>query len=263
MTKHRFATEEIEKFSTVDLISELKRRYQVLSRPERSCVLLGHPCSGVTTQATFLRKEWGMCSIKREDIFAKPESDVQEAVMKLSDEISSFRCRRGFVLENFPQNEKEAKLFDTMLSKRQQSPKEYTRILLSTPSDTEEARVNSLKIVTERATGHMVHEPSGRVYNSNVPELSAQNANTDDITGEPLVCPRRDFSQLASSVRFWWSERRPQLESYFGNRLYVVDASQSRDQVSMEVSKILLSHGSDPVGAASSKPGASDIQESH
>jgi adenylate kinase len=253
MTNHRFATEEIEKFSTVDLITELKRRYQVLSRPERSCVLLGHPYSGITSQSAFLRKEWGLCSIKREDIFKKPEADIQDALIKLSAEISSFRCRRGFVLENFPETEREAKLFDAMLSKKQDGAKSYTPIMLSTPSDNDEARASSLQIVKERASGHMVHESSGRVYNNSVSELSPQIANVDDITGEPLVCPRRDPSQISDTVRAWWNERKPQLESYFGSRLHVLDASQSRDQVSTELSKILLTATSDPRAVVSAR----------
>lgn len=240
MTKHRFATEEIEKFSTVDLIAELKRRYQVLSRPEKSCVILGHPVSGVSTQANFLRKEWGVCSIKREDVLPKPDSNVQEAVLKLAEEIGSFRCRRGFVLQNFPQSEEEARLFDHMLAKKDEKHKEYTPILLSLPSETDEARNSSLKVLKDRASGHMVHEASGRVYNANVTELAPQSPNVDDITGEPLVCPRKNYSQLTEKVERWWSLTQPHMRTYFGERMQVVDSSQSQDEVSMTVSRILL-----------------------
>ena len=244
MTKHRFATEEIEKFSTVDLIAELKRRYQVLSRPERSCVLVGSTHSGVSTQAGFLHKEWGLCRIKRSDILPNPESDLHEAVNKLSDEIGSFRCRRGFVVEHFPENKEEASMFDSMLSKSHGTRPAYTPILLSMPSATEDERKASLDLVNKRAAGHMIHPSSGRVYNSSVPDLSPQVANTDDVTGEPLVCPRKDFPSIAKEALEWWTRREPEIKAYFGSRLKQVDSSLNRDDVSIEVSKVLLDAGS-------------------
>ena len=113
MAKHRFATEEIEKFSTVDLIAELKRRYSVLSRPELSCVLLGAPYSGVKSQANFLRKEWGMCQINRFDFINRDVNELtDDATRRLAEEIGSFRCRRGFVVTEFPSNQDEAGKFD-------------------------------------------------------------------------------------------------------------------------------------------------------
>ena len=244
MTKHRFATEEIEKFSTVDLIAELKRRYQVLSRPERSCVIIGHPQAGVSSQATFLRKEWGMCLIKRSDVLAKDDSDIHEGLNKLSDELASFRCRRGFVMENFPATEQEAKLFDSMMNKAHADRKEYTPVLLTMPSETEEDQKSSLDLVTKRAMGHMVHEKSGRIYNSSVTDLSPQIPNTDDVTGEPLICPRKDMTGLADKALLWWNTSKPEIMNYYGSRLRVVDASQTRDSVSVEISKALLQAGS-------------------
>lgn len=256
--KHRFATEEIEKFSTVDLITELKRRYQVLSRPERSCVVLGSPYTGVSTQVGFLRKEWGMCSIKREGVLPKSDSDLNEAVTKVSDEIGSFRCRRGFAIENFPQTDQEAKVFDDMVSAKHADKKDYRVILLSMPHSTKEEQDASIVQLTSRATGHMIHEPSGRIYNSNVPEIAPQTPNMDDITGEPLVCQRMDPSGISTQFTGWLAKNEANLRQYFGQRVKNVDASQSRDAVSMNVSRVLLDNVK-PV-EASSTPGESTIQ---
>jgi adenylate kinase len=239
-SKHRFATEEIEKFSTLDLISELKRRYQVLSRPERSCVILGAPNSGVSSEAGFLRKEWGLCSIKREDFLPKDDTDLNVGLNKLSEEISSFRCRRGFAIQHFPQSSSEAALLDQMISAKHEKRKDYKVILLTMPHETDEERVESEKTLTSRATGHLVHQPSGRCYNSNVSELAPQTANVDDITGEPLVCPKNDLSGLAYRIKTWWQTQEPSIASYYGSRAQKVDAAKSRDQVSKDVSRILL-----------------------
>lgn len=181
-----------------------------------------------------------MCLIKRADVLPKPDSDLHEAVTRLSDEIGSFRCRRGFVIENFPETRQESGLFDSMISKSHVSRKAYAPILLTMPSATDEDRKASLEVISKRATGHMVHESSGRVYNSAVPELSPQVSNIDDITGETLVCPRRDLAGLTQSADRWWTRQEPEIKDYYGDRLKKVESSQTRDQVSFEISKILL-----------------------
>ena len=238
--KHRFATEEIEKFSTVDLVAELKRRYQVLSRPERSCVVLGAPWAGVSTQVNFLRKEWGTCSIKRDDFLNSAQTDLHDAVKKLSDEIGSFRCRRGFVLQSFPESAEEAQAFDNMIKEKHANRADYKVIVLGMPHGDDQEIEASITELSKRATGHMVHQQSGRVYNSNVAELAPQTPNVDDVTGEPLVCPRFDTSGLANQARSWWIEKERSLRNFYHNRIQIVNAKKSCDQVSMDISRILL-----------------------
>jgi len=239
-SKHRFATEEIEKFSTLDLISELKRRYQVLSRPERSCVLIGPAYSGVHTQASFLRKEWGLCTIQRNDIIKGSSQDLSKTMQTLSEEIGSFRCRRGFALSDFPQSAEEAKALDDMISEKHEARSDYRVLMLSVPSGTEEEKSKSTNILTHRATGVLVHQSSGRMYNTNVPELAPQSPNIDDVTGEPLVCPKRDLSSLGERLRSWWDNTEPDLAGYYGNRLERFNATATRDHFSVEISKSLL-----------------------
>jgi len=238
-SKHRFATEEIEKFSTVDLISELKRRYQVLARPERSCVLLGPDYSGVNTQAAFLRKEWGLCTIKREDILK--ESHSLDAAMKtLSDEIGSFRCRRGFALTHFPETVEEAAALDNMVSSKHPKKVDYKVFMLDLPSDSEAARKSSSDILSRRAQGMLIHPSSGRIYNTNDPDLAPQSPNVDDVTGDSLVCPNWKLSDLENKLTDWWANRRSPVSSFFGSRACYIDGSKSRDSVSIEISRTLL-----------------------
>jgi adenylate kinase len=242
-SKHRFATEEIERFSTVDLISELKRRYQVLSRPERSCVLLGPDYAGVETQATFLRKEWGMCTIKRTDILKQSRS-LDAAIKELSDEIGSFRCRRGFAVSHFPETTEEAKAFDDMIASKHSRHSDYKVFIIDLPSVDDTARRTSSDILSKRARGMLLHPQSGRIYNTTEPELAPQTTNLDDVTGESLVCPNWNLSDLQERVNDWWDVRLPQVRSFFGSRCRFVDAARARDTVSVEISKTLLA---DPV----------------
>ena len=237
-SKHRFATEEIENFSTVDLITELKRRYQVLSRPERSCVLLGAPYSGVSTQSNFLRKEWGLCSIKRRDLYSTPEATLDSAISRLSDDIGSFRCRRGFILENFPSSPAEGIALDDLIRNKHPSRKDYRAILLDLPHSNEQEKEHSEQELMRRAQGLLLHPSSGRQYNANVEDLRPQTPNVDDVSGEPLVCPNSDLSSVSASIRNWWDSESA--ISSFSSRLARVDARKSIDSVSIEVSRILL-----------------------
>ena len=235
-SKQRFSSDEVEKLSTVELIAELKRRYQVLSRPERSCVLNGPHCSGVATQASFLRKQWGLCSISREDIM---KTDLEKGMLKLSEELSSFRCRRGFVLSHFPNNIEEATSLDEMLKEKHTKWANYKVLLLSMSAE----RDDSLKELTERAKGHLVHPASERSYNTNVPELAPQTPFVDDITGEPLVSRQWSIPKLTDSINKWWDVDLPSIDEYYGKRAIHIAADQSIDSVALQISKILLNNG--------------------
>lgn len=233
---HRFATEEIEKFTTVDLIAELKRRYQVLSRPERSCVLLGPAYSGLSTQAAFLRKEWGLCSISREDILPEDNSSTIETGMtKLSQELNSFRCRRGFALTRFPSSASEAEALDDLLGKKHPHKRDYKVIVFQVPEDD-----SGTDLLSNRAKGHLIHENSGRIYNSNVPELMPQTPYLDDITGDPLVGPQWKISNVEEKITQWWNTQLPSVAKYYGSKIRTINATESRDSVSVEISKLLL-----------------------
>lgn len=237
---HRFATEEMERYSTIDLISELKRRYQVLSRPRMGCVVSGPPMSGVATQSSFIKKEWGVCSISRDDIFKSSPTGLAEAMNSLSDELASFRCRRGFVLSNFPQGREEATNFDNMLMKSHADKTDYKVILLTVPSGTDDARDKSIDELTRRATGELHHPSSGRVYNSNVQILSPQVPNVDDVTSEPLVCSNVGISSLRDRICSWWDTTENELRDYYANRVQKVDATNSPESVSLDISAFLM-----------------------
>lgn len=238
-SKHRFATEEIEKFSTVDLISELKRRYQVLGRPERNCVLLGPDYVGISTQAAFLRKEWGLCTIKRDEIMRESNS-LDAAMKKLSGEIETFQCRRGFALTNFPETVEEANALDAVLKLKHPKRVDYKVLMLDLPSANDAERKDSTAILQARAQGMLVHPKSGRIYNTSDPELTPHTPNVDDVTGDALVCPNWKLTDLENRLNDWWGQRRPQLVSFFKRRSCFIDASKPRDSVSIEISRILL-----------------------
>ena len=105
--------EQLEEVSTVELLTELKRRYRVLQRPEGSVLLLGPPAAGKHTQAKFVRAEFGLCGLDGDKV--KAENNTMETLKRISDQLQHPRCRRGFVITGFPSNAEEASSFEKML----------------------------------------------------------------------------------------------------------------------------------------------------
>eukprot|EP00919_Chromeraceae_sp_WS-2016_P076656 GHVR01181198.1.p1 GENE.GHVR01181198.1~~GHVR01181198.1.p1 ORF type:complete len:249 (+),score=108.47 GHVR01181198.1:69-815(+) len=54
---------DIESVSTEVILTELKRRYVSLYKPEKRLVLIGPPMSGTSTQGAHLRREYRVCEI--------------------------------------------------------------------------------------------------------------------------------------------------------------------------------------------------------
>ncbi len=102
--------EELDNFSTLDLLTELRRRYAVLQHPLRSAAIIGPPGSGRESQAKALRRDWGLCVIDGEE--ARTSAD---ALHSISEKLSTGQCRRGFALYRFPQTPEEARGLDKML----------------------------------------------------------------------------------------------------------------------------------------------------
>lgn len=217
----------------------------MLARPQRSCVLLGADYAGVQTQAAFLRKEWGLCTIKRDDIM-KESNSLDTTMRKLSEEIGSFQCRRGFALTHFPATVEEATALDEMISSKHPNKSDYKVFMLDLPSSNEAERKKSSEILNSRARGMLLHPTSGRIYNTTDPELAPQSPNVDDVTGEGLVCPTWNLSDLENRLNDWWNHRRPAITTFFKTRCCCIDASKSRDLVSVEISRTLLGESSTP-----------------
>lgn len=111
----RSVFEILEEVSTVELLTELKRRYRVLQRPEGSVVILGAPGSGKHTQAKYVRAEFGLCGVDGARIKAESDNNTMETLKKISEKLQDARCRRGFVISGFPSTAEEVGPFEKML----------------------------------------------------------------------------------------------------------------------------------------------------
>ena len=59
---------------TAELLSELKRRHELLNREPKSVALLGPPCAGKRSQADGLRRAFGLCRLSLKDLGTDAEA---------------------------------------------------------------------------------------------------------------------------------------------------------------------------------------------
>ena len=214
--------EELDNFSTIDILTELRRRYTVLGKPPRSAVLLGPPGTGRASLAAALRRDWGLCVIDGE--LARSSGDALHAI---SEKLASAQCRRGFALHRFPESAEEARGLDKMIDtdfKESAVFKDYRVILLD--SQNEEA-------LSKRSAGKLVHQPSGRIYHRETSD------GVDEVTGAKLTERSDSFGERFKS----WVTSKEGLMAYFkgsGRAVSFIDAGKKIDEINEETTKILM-----------------------
>eukprot|EP00922_Rhytidocystis_sp_ex-Travisia-forbesii_P057319 GHVS01084917.1.p1 GENE.GHVS01084917.1~~GHVS01084917.1.p1 ORF type:complete len:268 (+),score=40.42 GHVS01084917.1:484-1287(+) len=210
----------LDTFSTLELLSELKRRYSCLTKPEKRLVFVGAPGSGKGTQSSTLEREYCLCHISTGDMLreavkeqtkygrmAKSRMDAgqlvdDEIVLPLLEEkLASPECRRGFILDGFPRNINQADSLQTMLARHGQ---ELDGVVYFDIDEEELKR---------RVCGRRVHVPSGRLYHTQF--KPPRTPGIDDVTGESLVHRKDDNEEtLRHRMKSFRSETMPLIDYY-------------------------------------------------
>mmetsp|Transcript_41200 Transcript_41200/g.62243 ORF Transcript_41200/g.62243 Transcript_41200/m.62243 type:complete len:236 (-) Transcript_41200:80-787(-) len=221
------APEALETVPTSELLNELKRRHTLLSKANAYTALIGPPCVGKRTQAEALRRTYGICRISGEDLLAAGKSD-DAAISKLMELLERPVCRRGYVLEGFPQTAMQAKRLEEVLAKNDRPPLQEA-IFMDAPDE----------LLMERCKGKIVHEASGRIYHEQFKPPA--DGVKDDFTGEPLTqvpFAEAKFGDSCSKFR----ENVDLLKQYFSKtkvRTHIVDASAGGDVISGAIGESL------------------------
>eukprot|EP00922_Rhytidocystis_sp_ex-Travisia-forbesii_P057315 GHVS01084913.1.p1 GENE.GHVS01084913.1~~GHVS01084913.1.p1 ORF type:complete len:252 (+),score=49.61 GHVS01084913.1:105-860(+) len=245
----------LDSVSTLELLSELKRRYCCLSKPEKRFVFVGAPGSGKGTQSSTLEKEYCLCHVSTGDILrqavkdqtkygqmAKNRMDAgqlvdDEIVLPLLEEkLSSAECRRGFILDGFPRNVNQANSLQSMLARHGQ------RLDGVVYFDIDEEEL------TRRVCGRRVHPASGRLYHTQF--KPPHTPGVDDVTGEPLVHRKDDNEEtLHNRMKSFRSETMPLIDYYSTLGLvHKLDAKKPSSLVKADLFAVV--EGSGPTSSA-------------
>ncbi|HLS42464.1 MAG TPA: adenylate kinase [Paenalcaligenes sp.] len=179
-------------------------------------ILLGPPGAGKGTQATFITEEFSIPQISTGDMLRAavkaqtPLGVEAKAIMDagglvsddliiglVRDRLQQDDCQTGYLFDGFPRTIPQA---DAL--KEANVKLDYV-IEIDVPSED----------IIERISGRRVHPASGRSYHIrfNPPKV----ADTDDVTGEPLVQRDDDSEQtVRHRLDVYESQTRPLVEYY-------------------------------------------------
>lgn len=239
------SAEAFEKFSSPELLNELRRRVRCDEKKERTMtILLGAPGSGKGTASPKIKADYCVCHLATGDMLrdavragsemGKAAKAVMERGDLVSDDIvvgiirenlSKPACKGGFILDGFPRTLKQAEMLDDILAA--QGARIQSVVSFEIPD----------AVLVERITGRRVHPESGRSYH--VKFAPPKVEGKDDITGEPLI-QRKDDNEEALKNRLaqFHAQTKPILEHYKPVVAHV-DAQQAIDKVYAQVSKAL------------------------
>jgi adenylate kinase len=205
-------------------------------------VLLGPPGSGKGTQARLLAERYQLPHISTGDMLwdevangtglgGEVQSDldrgelVSDRVMSglILERLDREDCARGFILEGYPRNVRQAELLDGILA---ELGRRIERVVLIDVAD---------DVIVTRLEGRLFHPGSGRVYHevSDPPRTSG----VDDVTGEPIEKRDDDCEAVVRDRLRVYHEHAAAVADHYRNRgqLVVIDGDQSIDRVAENI----------------------------
>ncbi|KAL9420721.1 hypothetical protein AB3S75_038319 [Citrus x aurantiifolia] len=238
----------LEDVPSVDMMTELLRRFKCSSKPDKRLVLIGPPGSGKGTQSPVIKDEYCLChlatgdmlrsavaaktplGIKAKEAMDKGELVSDDLVVGIIDEaMKKPSCEKGFILDGFPRTVVQAEKLDEMLEKQ---GTKIDKVLNFAIYDS---------ILEERITGRWIHPASGRSYHTKFAPPKVHGF--DDVTGEPLIQRKDDTAQvLKSRLEAFHKQTEPVIDYYAKKGVLAqLHAEKPPKEVTVEVQKVLSS----------------------
>ncbi|KAI3787277.1 hypothetical protein L1987_41636 [Smallanthus sonchifolius] len=238
----------LEDVPSLDIMTELLRRFKCSSKPDKRLILIGPPGSGKGTQSPIIKDEYCLChlatgdmlraavaaktplGIKAKETMERGELVSDDLVVGIIDEaMKKPSCQKGFILDGFPRTVAQAEKLDEMLEKQ---GTKIDKVLDFAIDDS---------ILEERITGRWIHASSGRTYHTKF--APPKVPGIDDVTGEPLMQRKDDTAAvLKSRLEAFHRQTEPVIDYY--NKKGVVaklPAEKPPKEVTAEVQKVLSS----------------------
>ncbi|XP_012467499.1 adenylate kinase 4 [Gossypium raimondii] len=238
----------LEDVASVDIMTELLRRFKCSSKPDKRLILIGPPGSGKGTQSPMIKDDYCLChlatgdmlraavaaktplGIKAKEAMDKGELVSDDLVVGIIDEaMKKPSCQKGFILDGFPRTVVQAQKLDEMLGKQ---GAKIDKVLNFAIDDS---------ILEERITGRWIHPSSGRTYHTKF--APPKVPGLDDVTGEPLIQRKDDTpAVLKSRLEAFHRQTEPVID-YYGSKgiLANLPAEKPPKEVTSEVQKVLSS----------------------
>lgn len=149
-----------------------------------------------------------------------------ELVLSLvDDKLKSPQCKKGFILDGYPRNVKQAEDLNKLLDKNK--IKLNGVFYFNVPDE----------VLVERICGRLIHKPSGRIYHKtlNPPKIPFK----DDITNEPLIQRDDDNEEvLKKRLGVFKNETTPLINYYKNKNLLIsLDATKPAADIEKNISQ--------------------------
>ena len=205
-------------------------------------LFLAPPAAGKGTQSMQICKQYGLIHISTGDLLRNCEDENIAKLIKngefVSDEIVTSllenklvqkECDKGYVLDGYPRNIKQAKLYDDLLVKLGKD--EGVVIVLDLDKE----------IAKKRIVGRRICPNCGAVFNDYIKEALPKVDNLCDYCHHSLI-KRDDDNEDTFNKRYaiYENETKPLIE-YYKNKgiLYYVDSGVDIDYTFRQVQNII------------------------
>ncbi len=214
----------------------------------KSIIFIAPPAAGKGTQSSMVAEKYNIPHISTGDLLRKAAKEKNErgeyiynqmqtgglvrddvTTEILIERLKKDDCNNGYILDGFPRNVEQAKIYDAILA----NLKKDTGIVILLDLDYE----NAMK----RSVGRLICSNCGKVYNSMVEKMKPHVEGLCDSC-HAVLSQRADDTYETFNRRYetYLESTVPLIDFYHekGN-LYIVDSNKDKDAVFKDIIKIL------------------------
>lgn len=203
--------------------------------------LFGPPGAGKGTQAKMLVEKFNMVQISTGDLLREAISNETELGMQaktfmdrgdlvpdemvnslLEERLSRKDCEKGFILDGYPRNVKQAEKLDELLEK---IGKDIEKVIALDVPNSE---------IVERITGRRTSKKTGKIYhikyNPPVDEKEEDLVQRSDDTEEAVVKRLENYEKQTAPVLDYYKAK---------NKVLILDGTKKPEEIAQDLSKII------------------------